>query len=103
MEMVAIFDFRALTMVHKNYNFKTASSNAVKSCTLIEDIQMKKRTEALVLLSLHNTFLIIFCVKNTKNSTFQILLNKKKIRMFKEISFCTFLEYYSIMIHQKFH
>ena len=23
--------------------------------------------------------------------------------MFKEISFCTFLEYYSIMIHSKFH
>ena len=43
MEMAAIFDFRALTKVH---NFKTASSNAVKSCTHIEDIQMKKRTEA---------------------------------------------------------
>ena len=23
--------------------------------------------------------------------------------MFKEISFCTFLEYYSIMVHSKFH
>ena len=30
MEMVAIFDFMALTKVHV-YNFKTASSNAVKS------------------------------------------------------------------------
>ena len=45
--MADIFDFRALT--------KTASENAVKSCTHIEDIQMKKRTEAFVLL-LHNTF-----------------------------------------------
>ena len=57
MEMAAIFDFRALTKVHY-YNFKTASSNAVKSCTHIEDIQMKKRTEAFLLL-LHNTFLVI--------------------------------------------
>ena len=62
MEMVAIFDFRALTKVH-NYNFKIASSNAVKNCTHIEDIQMKKRTEACLFL-LHNTFLIMFCVKN---------------------------------------
>ena len=38
--------------------------HAVKSCTHIEDIQMKKRTEAFLLL-LHNTFLIIVCVKNT--------------------------------------
>ena len=44
MEMAAIFDFRALTKVH--ITFKTASSNAVNSCTHIEDIQMKKRTEA---------------------------------------------------------
>ena len=51
MEMAAIFDFRALTKVH---NFKTASSNAVKSCTHIEDTQMKKRTEAFSLL-LRNT------------------------------------------------
>ena len=71
MEMAAIFDFRALTNVH--ITFKTASSNAVKSSTHIEDMQMKKRTEA-VLLLLHNTFLINFCVKNThtirKNSDF---------------------------------
>ena len=38
MEMAAIFDFRALTKVHKKYNFKAASTNAVKSCTHIEDI-----------------------------------------------------------------
>ena len=56
MEMVATL---ALAKVH---NFKTASSNAVKSCTHIGDIQMKKRTEAFLLL-LHNTF----CVKNTTN------------------------------------
>ena len=62
MEMVAIFDFRALAKVH--YNLKTASSNAVKSCTHIENIQMKKRTEAFLLL-LHNTFFIILCVKST--------------------------------------
>ena len=37
-EMVAVLDFRALVKV---YNFKTASSNAVKSCTHIEDIVMK--------------------------------------------------------------
>ena len=37
MEMAAIFDFRALTKVHV-YNFKTASSNAVKRCTHTEDI-----------------------------------------------------------------
>ena len=60
---------------------------------------MKKRTEAFLLL-LHSTFLIMFCVKNTQNSKkIQILLNKKKSECFKEISFCTFLEYYSIMIH----
>ena len=47
------------------YNIKTVSSNAVKNCTHIEDIQMKKRTEAFLFL-LHNTFLIMFCVKNTK-------------------------------------
>ena len=101
MEMVTIFHFRALTKVHMY--LKTASSNAVKSCTHIEDMQMKKRTEAFLLL-LHNTFLIIFCVKNTTKirQKIQILLNKK-IRMFKEISFCTFLEYYSIGIHSKFH
>ena len=59
------------------HNFKTTSSNAVKSCTHIEDIQMKKRTEAFQLL-LHNTFVILFCVKKTPNSTkFQILLNTK--------------------------
>ena len=61
MEMMAIFDLRALTKVH-TYNFKTASSNAVTSCTHIENVQMKKCTEA-VLLLLHNTFKIIFCVK----------------------------------------
>ena len=61
MEMEAIFDFSALT----NYTFKTASANAVKSCTHVEDIQMKKRTEAFLLLLL-NTFVIIVCVKNTK-------------------------------------
>ena len=65
MDMVAIFDFRALTKVQGTYNFKTATSNAVKSCTHIEDIPMKKHTEAFLLL-LHNTFLILFCVKNTK-------------------------------------
>ena len=65
---------------------------------------MKKRTEAFLLL-LHNIFLIIFLMeKHTQNSTkFQILLNKTKFRMFKEISFCKFLEYYSIMINSKFH
>ena len=45
-EMEAIFDFRALT---STYNFKTASSNAVKSCTHIEDISMKKHTEEFLL------------------------------------------------------
>ena len=80
-----------------------ASSNAVESCTHIEDIQMKKRTEAFWFL-LHNTFLSIVCVKNTKQiDKISDFMNKKKIRMFKEISFCTFLEYYSIMIHSKFH
>ena len=75
MEMAAIFDFRA-------YNFKTASSNAVKSCTHIEDIQMKQYTEAFLLL-LHSTFFNhVLCEKHKKNATkFQILLNKK-IRMF---------------------
>ena len=63
MEMAAIFDFRALTKVHITL-IKTASSNAVKSCTHIEDIQMKKRTEAFLFV-LHNTFLIIVCVQNT--------------------------------------
>ena len=61
------------------YNFKTASSNAVKSCThIIEDIQMKKRTEAFLFL-LHNTFFNhVLCEKHNKNSRkFQILLNKK--------------------------
>ena len=37
----------------------------MKSCTHIEDIQMKKRTEAFGFL-LHNTFVIIVCVKNTQ-------------------------------------
>ena len=37
MEMVAILVFSALTKVHIN----TASSNAVKSCTLVEDISYK--------------------------------------------------------------
>ena len=67
------------------YNFKTASSNAVKNCTHIEDIQMKKRTEAFLLL-LHNTYLIIVCVKNTKKirKKIQILLNKKKSECLKK-------------------
>ena len=42
MEIAAIFDFRALTKVHITL-IKTAPSNAVKRCTHIEDIQMKKR------------------------------------------------------------
>ena len=37
MEMVAILVFSALTKVHIN----TASSNAVKSCTHVEDISYK--------------------------------------------------------------
>ena len=40
MEMAAIFDFRALTKVHIDplvYILKTDPSNAVKSCTHIED------------------------------------------------------------------
>ena len=41
----------------------------MKSYTHIEDIQMKKRTDAFLLL-LHSTFLIMFCVKNNKNSDF---------------------------------
>ena len=85
------------------YNFKTPSSNAVTSCTQIENIQMKKHTEALLLL-LHNTFLIIFVYeKHTQNSTKpQMLLNKTNQNV-KEVSFCTFLEYYSIIIHSNFH
>ena len=63
MEMAAMYDFRALTKVH--ITCKTASSNAVKSCAHIEDIQMKKCTETFLLL-LHSTFLIIFCVKKTQ-------------------------------------
>ena len=45
MEMAAIFDFRALTKVHITLK-RLLQFNAVKSCTHIEDIQMKKRTEA---------------------------------------------------------
>ena len=80
-----------------------ASSNAVKSCTHIEGIQMKKRTEVFLLL-LHNTFLIISCVENTKRiqQNFRFCWIKK-IRMFKEIFLCTFSEYYSIMMHSNFH
>ena len=37
MEKAAILDFMALTKIHI-YNFKTASSNALQSCTHIEDI-----------------------------------------------------------------
>ena len=60
---------------------------------------MKKRTEAFLLL-LHNTFLIIFCVKNTTKirQNFRFCWIKKIQNVFKEISFCKFLEYYSIMI-----
>ena len=54
MELATIFDFRAHTKVHI-YNFKTSSSNAVKGCAHMEDIQMKKCTEASLLL-LHTTF-----------------------------------------------
>ena len=63
---------------------------------------MNKHRDAFLLL-LHNTFLIIFvCEKRNKNSTtFQIFLINK-IRLFKEISLCTFSEYYSIMMHSKF-
>ena len=47
------------------------------------------------------TFWIIFCVKNTKKcdnwGRGEIFI------MFYEISFSTFLEYYSTMIHSKFH
>ena len=58
MEMAAIFDFRALTKVH-------LTSNAVKICTHLEGIVMKKRT--VVFLVLFNIkFLIMFCVKNIK-------------------------------------
>ena len=58
MEMAAIFDFRELTKVQGTHNFKTASSNAVKSCTHIEDIQMKKRTEAFSLLLHFKSFFV---------------------------------------------
>ena len=45
MEMTVIFDMWALTKVqNKLYNFKTGSLNALKTCTQIEDIQMKKPT-----------------------------------------------------------
>ena len=43
MEMAAIFDFRALTKVHITLK---RLLQMLKSCTHIEDIQMKKRTEA---------------------------------------------------------
>ena len=52
----AIFDFRALIKVH-NYNSKTGTSNAVKSCTHIEDIN-EETYVFLVLLNI--TILIIF-------------------------------------------
>ena len=96
MEMVAIFEFRALTKGHITLK-PLLQMCTVKSSTHIEDIQMKKRTEAFLFV-LHNTFLIMFCVKNTKKFD-----KISEIRMFKEISFCTFLEYYSIMVHSKFH
>ena len=43
-EMAAIFDFRALTKVRITLN--TASSNAMKGFKHIEDITIKKCTEA---------------------------------------------------------
>ena len=39
---------------------------------------------------------------NNPRETNEILLDKKII-MFKEISLCTFLEYYSTMMDSKFH
>ena len=50
MEMAAILNFRALTKVH--YNIKTTSSDAVKSCTHLEDIYMKKHVYRSVLVLL---------------------------------------------------
>ena len=66
MEMTVIFDMWALTKVqNKLYNFKTGSLNALKTCTQIEDIQMKKPTRVFLVL-MNITFLISFCVKTKK-------------------------------------
>ena len=61
---------------------------------------MKKRTRVFLVL-LNNNVLIIVCVKNPKHLTFHIFLGEKIFIMFYEISFCSVLEYYSIMIHSK--
>ena len=66
---------------------------------------MKKLAEAFLIL-LHSKFLInnFVCEKHTKYSKkIKILLNKKNQNVFGEISFCKFLEYYSIMVHSKFY
>ena len=86
-QMVAIFDFRALTT--KVHNFKTVSPNAVKSCTHIEDIEMKTFSRVYLVL-LNITFLIIFCVKNNKLTTFQIFFIKKYSGCFKKFHFVRF-------------
>ena len=56
LEMVAILDFRAATKLH--YNFKTTGSNAVKSCTHIEDIHIihEETCTSIFLVLLNNTF-----------------------------------------------
>ena len=75
----------------------------MKRCTHIEYLKMKKQTEAFLRL-LHNTFLIIFVLLNTTTIRQNFRFCRiKKIRMFKEISLCTFLEYYSIRMHSNFH
>ena len=69
----------SLYRIHQDtYNFKTASSNAVKSCTRIEDMQIYDETYIRVfLVLLNNTFVVIFCVKNTtKMTTFKVFLGK---------------------------
>ena len=55
---------------------------------------------------LDNRFLIIFGVENTHTHFDQnsnLLIEFVLFRMFSEISLCTLLEYYSIMMHEKFH
>ena len=73
-----ILDFMALAKVHNN--FQTVSSKAVKSCTHIDYIQVKNRTQVFVVL-LNNTFTIIFGVKNTIHNltTFHIFFGEGEI------------------------
>ena len=66
--LAVILNFKALTKVH-NY-FKTASSNALKSCTHIED--MKKRTRVYFSFVEYYIFKYFLCEKGTTKLTFQI-------------------------------